>query len=93
MSAAATTQKPADWKNYEDFATSDIATNRLPSTDALVGKHVLITLKNGVKLDFLCTQKHALTWTEAGSATEQSYEAILVAPERLFRRCHVYVPS
>lgn len=84
MSTAATTQKPVDWKNYEDFATSDIATNRLPSTDALAGKHVLITLENGGKLDFFCTKKHALTWTEAGSASEQWYEAIMVSPDVYF---------
>ena len=84
MSATSGTQKPADWKNYEDFSTPDIATNRLPASDALIGKHVAVTLKDGRKLDFVCNEKHTLTWTENDSRTPQQYEAILVAPAVYF---------
>ena len=84
MSTAATTQKPKDWKNYEDFATSDIATNRLPCTDALCGKPIAVTLKDGRKLNFVCAEKHSLTWNEGGASTRQWYEAIMVAPEVYF---------
>jgi len=76
-------QRPADWKNYEDFA-SGIATNRLPCTDALAGKSLKITLKNGRKLDFTCNDKHSLTWREAGAASSEWYEAIQVAPDVCF---------
>jgi hypothetical protein len=84
MNPTETTQKPADWKNYEDFCTSDIATNRLLATDALVGKEFRISLKNGRKMQFRCTEKHMLRWTEATSTSEQWYEAILVAPDVYF---------
>jgi len=84
MTSAATTQKPADWKNYEDFCTSDIATNRLPSTDALIGRQIAVDLKNGRRLAFRFDEKHALTWTEERSFTRQWYEAILVAPDVYF---------
>jgi hypothetical protein len=84
MSAVATTQRPADWKNYEDFCTSDIATNRLPATDQLVGRNVIIDLKNGRTLKFFCQEKHILTWIEDKSSSEQWHEAILVAPDVYF---------
>jgi hypothetical protein len=38
--------RPADWKHFDDFAAG-IATNRLPVTDALVGRNFQIALKNG----------------------------------------------
>jgi hypothetical protein len=76
-------QKPAGWKNYEDFAAG-IATNRLPSTDALAGRTFNFRLKNGRALRFACTEKHALTWTEGESGKSDWYEAILVAPDVYF---------
>jgi len=76
-------QKPADWKNYEDFAAG-IATNRLPTTDALVGRAFNITLKNGHALSFACPERHALTWAEGDSGKTEWYEAILVAPDVYF---------
>ncbi|MET5021042.1 MoaF N-terminal domain-containing protein, partial [Burkholderia pseudomallei] len=38
--------KPQDWKNYEDFAAA-IDTNRLPATDALVGRAQTFELPGG----------------------------------------------
>jgi hypothetical protein len=76
-------QKPAGWKNYEDFAAG-IATNRLPSTDALAGKSFSITLKNGRILNFSCTEKHAMQWAGEKSGGKEWYEAILVAPDVYF---------
>lgn len=75
--------RPAEWKNYEDFAAG-IATNRLPATSQLAGRSFSITLKNGQGLSFTCTEKHALTWAEDGSGRAEWYEAILVAPEVYF---------
>jgi hypothetical protein len=76
-------QKPADWKNYEDFAAG-IATNRLPSTDALAGRTFTITLKNGRVRNFACVDKHLLAWAEGASGKKEWYEAILVAPDVYF---------
>jgi hypothetical protein len=75
--------KPAEWKNYEDFAAG-IATNRLPSTDALVGRAFKIMLKDGRALGFACTDKHALTWAEGDPGKTDWYEAIHVAPDVYF---------
>jgi hypothetical protein len=41
--------KPSDWKEYDDFAAG-IDTNRLPTTDGLVGKKYDISLADGTKL-------------------------------------------
>ena len=38
-----TTHRPAGWKNYEDFAAG-IATNRLPPSDALLGRRLRLNL-------------------------------------------------
>ena len=42
-------QAPAEWKNYDDFA-SGIATNRLPATNAIAGKNFALTFEDGRKL-------------------------------------------
>ena len=76
-------QKPAGWKNYEDFAAG-IATNRLPSTDALVGRVFDIALQNGSVWRFACREKHLLTWAEGGWGKTEWYEAIPVAPDVYF---------
>jgi hypothetical protein len=75
--------KPAEWKNYDDFAAG-IATNRLPPTDALAGRAFNIRLKNGQALNFACTGKSALTWAGDESGKVEWCEAILVAPDVYF---------
>lgn len=72
-------QKPADWKNYEDFAAG-IATNRLAPTDELVGRPFKITLKKGRPWNFICTEKHALILADGEPRRPEWYEAIVVAP-------------
>jgi hypothetical protein len=76
-------QKPAGWKNYEDFAAG-IATNRLPSTDALAGRAFNFMLKGGRGISFACIDKHALTWAAGEPGETDWYEAILVAPDVYF---------
>lgn len=42
-----TTRRPADWKNYDDFAAG-IATNRLPQSDALAGRTLRLNLPDQI---------------------------------------------
>lgn len=75
--------RPADWKNFEDFAAG-IATNRLPVTNALSGKTLDLTLKSrrAIQLRFVSAEKVA--WTERKAAGEDWYEAVGVAPHVFF---------
>lgn len=74
--------KPADWKNYEDFAAG-IDTNRLPTTAALVGKTLVLTFdKQRLTLAFQSAQ--ALQWSQEGESGHDWYEAIEVAPDTFF---------
>jgi molybdenum cofactor biosynthesis protein MoaF len=75
--------RPADWKHFDDFAAG-IATNRLPTTDALSGTTVKIFLKNcrAIALTFISTDK--VRWSEGGQAGVDWYEAINVAPDVFF---------
>ncbi len=41
--------RPADWKHFDEFAAG-IATNRLPTTNALRGNTFKITLKSGPRI-------------------------------------------
>jgi hypothetical protein len=73
-----TDQESAEWLNMDDFAAG-IDTNRLPATDALVGRNVTIALAEGGALtaEF---DEGTVTWTAsglpwAGGATD-AYEAI-----------------
>lgn len=75
--------RPADWKNYEDFAHG-IATNRLPASAALVGKTVRITFKSGHVAQLAFSAAHDVAWTVRGKAGADWYEAIEVAPEVFF---------
>ncbi len=75
--------RPAGWKNYEDFAAG-IATNRLPATDELAGRHFLVTFQKGSVLDFTCLDGHTLRWSGAPHNGKEWYEAILVAPDVYF---------
>lgn len=76
-------EKPQEWKNYEDFAKG-IATNRLPSSATLNGRHFTLRLNNGrcFSLDFLTTDSVRVTTN--GQATQEWCEVILVAPETYF---------
>lgn len=77
--------RPADWKNYDDFAEG-IATNRLRSTDALVGRTLRLSLPDFV-LVLQPGSAHELRWSEeggrGGSGTDW-YEAIEVAANTYF---------
>jgi hypothetical protein len=58
------TPRPTGWKNYDDFARG-IATNRLPSSDALVGSALRVTLPQST-LTLEPQADHALQWREEG---------------------------
>ena len=75
--------KPADWKNYDDFALG-IATNRLPSTEALIGKTLRIAYRSGEIAQLAFSAKHDVAWAMRGNAGADWYEAIEVAPEVFF---------
>lgn len=80
-----TATRPADWKNYDDFAAG-IATNRLPATDALVGRTLRLNLP-GFVLVLQPQSAHGMRWHEKagrdGSGNDW-YEAIEVAPDTFF---------
>lgn len=78
-------QRPAGWKNYDDFADG-IATNRLPASAALVGKTLRLNLPAFV-LTLSPSELHRLSWSEQGQHNghgEDWYEAIEVAPDTFF---------
>lgn len=81
-----TQDRPADWKNYDDFAAG-IATNRLPPSDALIGETLRLRLPGGL-LTLQPTGRHALAWSEQDSGAAASgqdwYEAIEVAADTFF---------
>lgn len=74
--------RPADWKNYEDFAAG-IDTNRLPGTAALVGQKWELSLgKARASVSFLRADR--LTLEQGTGADDGVYESILVAPHTYF---------
>ena len=75
--------RPADWKHFDDFAAG-IATNRLPTTDALSGRAMKITLKDGRTIDLAFASVDRLEWREGEQAGADWYEAINVAPDVIF---------
>ena len=77
------TKAPAEWKNYDDFA-SGIATNRLPITDALVAKKFAITFEDGRKLNLHFSAANTLAWKETAKNGEGKCEVINVAPDTYF---------
>lgn len=80
-----TQTRPADWKNYDDFAAG-IATNRLPASDALVGRVLRVNLP-GFTLTLRPTAAHTLQWQESGARSGSGtdwYEAIEVAADTWF---------
>ena len=80
-----TTHRPAGWKNYEDFAAG-IATNRLPPSDALLGRRLRLNLP-GLVLTLRPGAEHALEWEEEGGRNGRGqgwYEAVEVADDTFF---------
>jgi hypothetical protein len=83
-----TTDRPADWKNYEDFAAG-IATNRLPATDRLAGSEFRITLADATDMTLKFIDGKTLAWNvaagpHAGTTGKDWYEAIDVADDVIF---------
>jgi len=77
--------RPDDWKNFDDFAAG-IATNRLPPTDALVGRTLRIRLE-GMTLVLAPRSRHETDWREEGGrggSGRDWYEAIEVAADTYF---------
>ncbi|WDD95789.1 molybdenum cofactor biosynthesis F family protein [Burkholderia sp. FERM BP-3421] len=74
--------RPQDWKNYEDFAAG-IDANRLPPTQALVGRAFTFALPDG---DFHARfiDGHALAWRRGDASDTDWYEAIEVAASTYF---------
>lgn len=81
-----TTTRPADWKTYDQFALG-IATNRLPPTDALAGRTLVLALPE-FRLTLKPRTQHTIDWQEEGARGGQAqgdwYEAIEVAPDTFF---------
>ncbi len=75
--------RPADWKHFDDFAAG-IATNRLPTTDALSGTALKISLKNGRAIELTFNATDEVAWREGGERGIDWYEAINVAPNVVF---------
>lgn len=75
--------RPADWKHFDDFAAG-IATNRLPATDALVGRLLKIKLKNDRSVNLAFASANKVEWTEGGEVGADWYEAVNVAPDVFF---------
>lgn len=75
--------RPADWKNYEDFAAG-IDTNRLPQSDALVGQALAIAFSDGraLKLEFKST--NTVAWADDKGSGIDWCEVIAVAPDTYF---------
>jgi hypothetical protein len=74
--------KPAGWKNYEDFAAG-IATNRLPASDALVRATCLCHWV-GERLDLTFLDMHCVAWKNNDGQGSDWYEAIEVCPHTYF---------
>lgn len=75
--------KPADWKNYEDFAAG-IDTNRLPPTGALAGRQFTIVAAGAQNLQLEFKSGDALRWSQGGEGGIDMYEAVEVGPNTLF---------
>lgn len=77
------TEKPEDWKNYEDFAAG-IATNRLPNSDHLTGQTLDLLLENDQLLTLVFISANEVIVTENGHTTQEWCEVVLVAKETYF---------
>ena len=75
--------RPTDWKHFDDFAAG-IATNRLPTTDALSGTVWKISLTNGRVIELTFNSADEVAWREGGERGIDWYEAINAAPDVVF---------
>lgn len=74
--------RPADWKDYEDFAAG-IDTNRLPSTQELTGRSLDLTLGPS-RLTLHFGSGGRVQWHEGAAQGDDEYDAVLVAPSTYF---------
>jgi hypothetical protein len=74
--------RPQDWKNYEDFAAG-IDANRLPTTQALVGRDFTFALPDG-EFHARFVDGHTLAWRRGDASDTDWYEAIEVADATYF---------
>jgi hypothetical protein len=75
--------RPADWKNYEDFSAG-IDYNRLPPTDELVNTKLDIHLASGEAVTLNFTGKHQVAWTDGQGRGTDWAEAIKVGENVFF---------
>jgi hypothetical protein len=75
--------KPADWKNYEDFSAG-IDCNRLPATDELVHTAMSIRLASGAALTLDFAAKHQVIRSDGQDRQTDWIEAIKVAENVFF---------
>jgi hypothetical protein len=75
--------RPAGWKHFDDFAAG-IATNRIATSQALVGQTFKITLDTGRIIDLAFTAADTVAWSEGSDAGVDWYEALEVAPQVFF---------
>ena len=75
--------KPADWKNYEDFSAG-IDHNRLPATDELVGTTFNIRLESGFAMSVDFTGKNEAQWSDGEDRRADWVEAVKVAENVFF---------
>ncbi|MBE2243151.1 MAG: MoaF N-terminal domain-containing protein [Burkholderiaceae bacterium] len=78
-----TQARPKYWKNYDDFAYG-IATNRLPSSEALAGQTLGLVLP-GATLTLEPQPQHVLKWrAEDGESGSGWYDAVQTTPTTWF---------
>jgi hypothetical protein len=76
-------EKPADWKNYEDFSVgSDY--NRLKPTHELAGKKFDIRLASGEAMTLDFKGKHEVQWADGKDRQTDWMEAVKVAEDVYF---------
>lgn len=74
---------PQDWKDYDEFAAG-IDTNRLPHSEALIGRSLDVELTNGRRFTVALTGKHAADVTEKGGTASEWCEVVEVAENTFF---------
>lgn len=83
-----TEERPADWKNYEDFSAG-IAANRLPNSDKLIGTKLRINLSDSTDMNCSFEDGKTVQWKiaagpNAGTSGKDWYEAVEVASDVFF---------
>ena len=74
---------PIDWKNFDDFAAG-IATNRLPTSQALAASEFKITFDDKRILDLSFAGANSVRWIDGNGQGTEKCEVILVAPDTYF---------